>query len=117
MIKMYSYSGCGSCRKALKWFDEKGIDVEVLPIRETPPSKTELETMLAVYGGEVKKLFNVSGMDYRSLDMKSKLPSMSTSEAIALLAGNGNLIKRPFVLSDRTGVVGFKEAAFETLFS
>ncbi len=116
MTKMYAYSGCGSCRKASKWFEGKGLEVETVAIRETPPSEDELRRMLGIYKGELKKLFNVSGMDYRALDMKSKLPGMSEDEAIALLASNGNLIKRPFVLAGKSGLVGFKEAEFEALF-
>lgn len=114
---MYSYSGCGSCRKASKWFERHGLEFKAIPIREAPPSEAELRTMLKNYNGDLKKLFNTSGMDYRTLEMKSKLPEMSEDEAIALLASNGNLIKRPFALKGVTGLVGFKEADFEEVFS
>lgn len=66
--------------------------------------------MLKAYDGEVRKLFNTSGMDYRSLNMKEKLPDMSKQEAFQLLSENGNLVKRPFLLSDSLKAVGFKEA-------
>jgi len=78
-------------------------------IRETPPTKRELETMLEVYKGDIRKLFNTSGMDYRSLGLKDKLPTLDRQEAIQLLTKNGNLVKRPFLLSDSYKTVGFRE--------
>ena len=71
--------------------------------------------MLASYEGEIRKLFNTSGVQYRELNMKEKLPNMSAKEVIDLLAGNGKLIKRPFLLNDKKqGIVGFKEADWQT---
>ena len=108
-MKIYTYKNCGSCKKATKWLDEKGIAYEEYPIRETPPSVEELQQMLKHQNGELKKLFNTAGGDYRELDMKTKLPEMSESAALNLLASRGNLVKRPFVLGDDFGLVGFKE--------
>ena len=65
--------------------------------------------MLAFYAGDLRKLFNTSGLDYKALNLKDKLPGMSETEAIGLLSKNGNLVKRPFALSERIGLVGFKE--------
>ena len=115
MIKLYTYKNCGSCKKALKWLQQEGIEYQELPIRETPPSRDELQQMLKSKGA-IKLLFNTSGMDYRQLGMKDKLPTMTDAEAIALLASNGNLIKRPFVLSDKGNTVGFKEPDWQDLF-
>lgn len=112
-LKVYSYSGCGTCRKALKWLDARKTPYTVVPIRETPPTKAELSRMLAVYGGEVRRLFNTSGLDYKALNMKEKLPALSTDAALSLLAKNGNLVKRPFVLTGSGGLVGFDEAAWK----
>lgn len=109
-MKIYTYKNCGSCKKATKWLNEKGVEFDELPIRETPPSMEEFEQMLAYQSGELKKLFNTAGGDYRELDMKTKLPSLSVDEAFALLASRGNLVKRPFVLGGGFGLVGFKEA-------
>ncbi len=109
MLKMYSYKGCGTCRKAAKWLQSQGISFEEIPIRETPPSKDEIRLMLKGYEGQIKKLFNVSGQDYRALNLKEKLPDLLEDEAIDLLASNGNLIKRPFLLSENQGLVGFNE--------
>ena len=108
MLRMYSYKGCDTCRKAKKWLQEKGKVFEEIPIRENPPSKPELKRMLENYDGEIRKLFNVSGQDYRSLNLKEKLADMSLDQAIDLLASNGNLIKRPFALNGKKGRVGFK---------
>ena len=107
-LKIYEYKNCGTCRKALKYLEERGVAFERIPIRETPPTKTELKAMLKSYNGERKRLFNTSGGDYKSMNMKDRLPDLTDKEAIALLSENGNLIKRPFVLSGDQGVIGFK---------
>ena len=108
-MKIYTYKNCGSCRKAIKWLDAQGISYDERPIRETPPSECELKLMLDFQDGDLRKLFNTAGGDYRELDMKLKLPKMSQAEALKLLAGRGNLVKRPFALGDSVGLVGFKE--------
>ena len=115
MLKVYAYSGCSTCKNAIKWLQGRGIEFEEIAIRETPPSVGELKGMLGAYGGDVRRLFNVSGMDYRSLGLKDTLPGMSVEEALGLLAGNGNLVKRPFVVDGKKGVflVGFKEGEWE----
>jgi len=113
---VYCYDGCSTCRKARAWLRQCGIAIEERPIRERPPSKAELKRMLKHYGGELKRLFNVSSRDYREAGLKDRLPELSTSEAIALLHGNGNLIKRPFALGERGGAVGFKEEEWRRLF-
>lgn len=111
MLKVYAYKGCSTCRNATKWLTQHHIAFEEIPIRETPPSVRELKTMLASQGGDLKRLFNTSGQDYRALGIKDKLPSMTTDEVLQLLSTNGNLIKRPFTLNEATsvGLVGFKE--------
>ena len=115
-LKLYTYKNCGTCKKALKWLDEQGITYDNHPIRETPPKVTELKTMLAAMDGNIKKLFNTSGQDYKALNMKEKLPTLSEDEALAMLAENGNLVKRPFVLGDDAETVGFKEDVWAELF-
>ncbi len=109
-MKIYTYKNCGTCKKATKWLDAQGVAYEEIPIRETPPSVGELRQMLAYQHGDLRKLFNTAGGDYRELNMKEVLPSMSEDAAFELLAGRGNLVKRPFVLGDGFGLVGFKEA-------
>ncbi len=115
-MRIHTYAKCDTCRKAVKWLKARGLGFEEIPIREQPPSQAELRRMLSIYRGELKRLFNTSGGDYRELKLGEKLPSMSEDEAIALLASNGNLVKRPFLLTDRGGLVGFKEAEWEAFF-
>lgn len=112
-MKIYTYNKCSTCRKAVKWLSEHGIAFEEIPIRETPPSIAELKKMLGVYDGELRILFNTSGQDYRSLGLKDRLPTLSDAEALQLLSENGNLVKRPFLLTKKGGVVGFKEEEWE----
>ncbi len=115
-MKIYTYKNCDSCRKATKWLKAHGVEFEELPIRETPPSVEELQQMLEAKG-ELKLLFNTSGRDYRAMALKDKLPAMSKDEAIQLLQSNGNLIKRPFLLSDKFKSVGFKEVEWQAALS
>ena len=110
MLKVYAYQGCSTCKSAIKWLKGKSIAFEEIAIRETPPSVVELKAMLQSRG-ELRALFNTSGQDYRALNLKDKLPAMSTEEALKLLSSNGNLVKRPFVIDAKKGVhlVGFRE--------
>ena len=114
-LKIYAYKNCDTCRKAKKFLEGEGIEYELMPIREQPPTKPELKKMLACYQGNIRKLFNTSGGDYKSMNMKEKLPGMSNSEAIDLLSKNGNLIKRPFAIIGKTGAVGFNKTIWEDL--
>jgi arsenate reductase len=115
MVRVYTYEKCSTCRNALKFLAARGVKAEVIPIREQPPTKTELKRMLGLMGGELRRLFNTSGLDYKALGMKDRLPGMSESEAIVLLSQNGNLVKRPFLLTKEGGTVGFDEAAWKKL--
>lgn len=109
-MKLYQYPNCSTCRKATKFLSENEQKFESIDITKVPPSEKELSLMLASYNGELRKLFNTSGVQYRELKLKDSLPSMSEKEAISLLASNGKLIKRPFLLNDRgQGIVGFKQ--------
>jgi len=114
-MKIYTYKSCDACRKATKWLKAREIEFEEIAIRETPPSVAELEEMLEDKE-QLKLLFNTSGRDYRSLGMKDKLPTMTDSDALELLHSNGNLIKRPFVISDDVKLLGFKEPVWDAAF-
>jgi arsenate reductase len=92
----------------MKWLDGHGVVHRTKAIRETPPSPSELETALKLLGGDIRKLFNTSGMDYRALGLKDKLPGMNEAQCIELLSKNGNLVKRPFVIGDGIALAGFK---------
>lgn len=108
-LTVYTYAKCSTCRTATAWLKAQGVPYEEVPIRERPPTLAELKRMLAAQDGEVKALFNRSGNDYREQNLKDKLPEMSEAEALKLLAGNGNLVKRPFAFIGRNGVVGFNQ--------
>lgn len=115
MLTVYAYDKCGTCKDAIKWLDAHGVPYQVKAIRETPPGKTELATALKLNGSEIRKLFNISGMDYRALGMKEKLPSMSEDDAITLLSQNGNLVKRPLVIGTGIALIGFKPEMWKQL--
>ena len=106
---VHTLRNCDACRRAVKWLEARKIHFVEKPIRETPPTVAELRVMLERQGGQLRRLFNTSGVDYRALKLGDKLPGMSTAEALALLAGNGNLVKRPFLLGRGVGLVGFDE--------
>jgi arsenate reductase (glutaredoxin) len=112
MVVIYTYASCDSCRRAVKWLRAHGVAFTEKPIRETPPSPAELRRMLQHQGGELRRIFNTAGTDYRALGLKDRLATLTEREAIALLTGNGNLVKRPFLLGDAVGLVGFDEAAW-----
>lgn len=108
-LKVYAYKNCGTCRKAAKWLDENGIVHQEIPIREQPPTTAELKRVLKAVDGNMRKLFNTSGQDYKALNMKEKLPTLNESEALELLSKNGNLVKRPVVIGPGVALVGFNE--------
>lgn len=114
---VYTYKNCSTCRNATRWLRENGIEFTEKPIRETPPSKAELQRMLEIYDGDLRRLFNTSGQDYRAQNLKDRLPLLTSEEAIDLLHQNGNLIKRPFLLTPTTGRVGWKESDWQELFN
>ena len=117
MLTVYTYAKCSTCRAATKWLQERGVPFEERPIRETPPSLAELRRMLAARDGEIRRLFNTSGADYREQGLGDTLPGLSEVAALALLAGNGNLVKRPFALGDGVALTGFDAGAWEEAFS
>ena len=116
-VKVYGYDGCSTCRKALKFLDARGAAYASVPIVETPPTVAELKAMLG-FTGDLRRLFNTSGVLYREMGVGKKLETISEKGALALLAKHGKLVKRPFVLLKDRGLLGFKEdewsAAFPT---
>lgn len=112
-IQYYGYNKCSTCRKAAKWLDDNGVDYVQKPIVDDPPSQALLKKILASGKYDLKDLFNKSGVQYREMNMKDKLPTMSKAEAIKLLAANGKLIKRPIITDGTKHTVGFKEDDFK----
>lgn len=115
-MTIYTYRKCGTCRKATKWLEARGIEFEELPIRETPPPEKELRLMLEARGGELRRLFNTSSQDYRDAGLKDRLEGMSPDEAFSILRETGNLVKRPFLIGEGVAVNGFREKEWEQLF-
>lgn len=118
-LKLYEYNKCSTCKKAIKFLEAKKVKFDKVDITLDPPSKTQLKKMLKHLksnGGKINNLFNTSGVLYREMDMKNKLPELSEDQALELLSKHGKLIKRPFILTTDSGVVGFKEDQWKTLF-
>jgi len=108
-MKVYTYKKCGTCKKATAWLNDNAIAFQEIAIRETPPAKAELKRMLTAHQGELRRLFNTSGGDYKEMKLKDKLPKMTEAQALDLLAQHGNLVKRPFVIGKGVALIGFKE--------
>lgn len=104
------YRKCSTCVKALKWLEENKIEFEERPIVEQNPTYDELKTWYQMSGIPLKKFFNTSGLLYKEMQLKDKLPQMSEDEQLHLLATNGMLVKRPFVVGDGFVLTGFKES-------
>lgn len=103
------YPKCSTCKKAKKHLESLGLDFEDRHIAEDNPTADELKQWIAQSGYPVKKFFNTSGVKYRELGLKDKLPEMSEAEQIALLASDGMLVKRPILVDGDRILVGFKE--------
>ena len=120
MLKVYEYKQCSTCQKALKFLDARGVTYERIAIVDQPPTKTELKKMLAALtknGGTFKNLFNTSGVQYRELGLAEKIKAgLSEADALDLLSHNGKLIKRPFAIEGKNGLVGFKEDEWKKMF-
>ena len=109
------YPPCTTCKKARRWLEEHNVSFTARHIKEENPSYEELKAWLDTSGLPVKKFFNTSGLLYKSLNLKEKLPAMSEEEQLQLLSTDGMLVKRPLVITDSGAVlVGFKEADWET---
>lgn len=107
-IQVFQYPKCSTCRNALKWLDAHGIAYDKVDIVERPPSSAQLAKAAKAAGVSPKKMFNTSGESYRAGNFKAKLETMTDADALAALAKDGKLIKRPLVLADGVALVGFK---------
>ena len=109
------YSRCSTCRKAQKWLDEHGVSYELRLIREQKPSVEELRSWQQRSGLPLKRFFNTSGLQYKALGLKEKLPGMSEEEQLALLSRDGMLVKRPLLVTEDFVLVGFREAEYQEI--
>ena len=107
------YRKCSTCQKALKWLEDNNIEFTERPIKEENPTYEELKAWHQMSGLPLKKFFNTSGLIYKDLGLKDKLPTMSEDEQLQLLATNGMLVKRPLVIGDDYVLTGFKEKEWE----
>lgn len=110
---VFCHPTCTTCKKALKWLDERVFEYDLKNIKEEHPTQDELRQVMALTGLPAKKLFNTSGQLYRGMGLKDKLASMSEDEMLALLASDGMLVKRPLLMAGDRALVGFKEAEWE----
>lgn len=111
-----AYRKCSTCQKALKWLEEQQVEFEERPIVEENPTYEELKDWYKKSGLPLKKFFNTSGLLYKELQLKDKLPGMSEEEQLKLLATNGMLVKRPLVVGKDFVLTGFKEKEWEEKF-
>ena len=107
------YTKCGTCQKARKWLEEKGIEYIYRDIKSENPSLEELSAWHKMSGLPLRKFFNTSGQLYKTMELKNKLPGMSEEEMLALLSTDGMLVKRPILAGDGFVLLGFKEAEWE----
>ena len=115
MIQFICYPRCSTCQKAKQWLDQKGISYELRDIKENNPMLAELTQWHQMSGMPVRKFFNTSGLLYKSMELKNKLPNMSQEEQLELLSTNGMLVKRPLLIGDDFVRIGFKESEWENI--
>lgn len=112
-MEFICYPKCSTCQKAKKWLEEQGITYHLRDIQQENPRAEELSRWQEKSGLPLKRFFNTSGLQYRALDLKNRLPDMSREEQLALLASDGMLVKRPLLVGDDFVLVGFREADWE----
>ena len=112
-MQFLCYEKCTTCQKARKWLDDNGISFTHRPIREENPSVEELKLWYECSGLPLKRFFNTSGLQYKALELKDRLPHMSEEEQLSLLASDGMLVKRPLLVDGETVLVGFRQEEWE----
>ncbi len=111
------YPKCGTCQKARKYLDANGVEYVLRDIKDERPTREELAAWHAMSGLELRRFFNTSGLQYRALGLKDRLPQMSEDEMLDLLASDGMLVKRPLLIDQQQVLVGFKEKEWNALVS
>lgn len=115
MLKFICYPKCSTCKKAEKWLNDNRKEYEMRDIKENNPTYEELKEWYLKSGLPLKKFFNTSGLLYKSMELKDKLPTMSEEEQLKLLATDGMLVKRPLLIGDDFVLVGFREALWSEI--
>ena len=113
MLQFICYPKCTTCQRAQKWLEDHNIEYELRDIKMNIPSLEELTNWYQQSGLPLRKFFNTSGLLYKSLELKNKLPEMTEEEMLKLLATDGMLVKRPLLVSDKFILIGFKEAQWQ----
>ncbi len=109
------YPKCSTCQKAVKWLEDNGLEFELRDIKTNNPNLNELSEWYDKSGLDIKRFFNTSGLMYKAMNLKDRLPVMSEKEKLELLSTDGMLVKRPLVISDKGIYTGFKEKEWEKL--
>lgn len=109
MVKVYCYSKCTTCKKALKWLAENEVEHTVIDIKEDHPDEETLRQLHGKSGLPLKRFFNTSGQLYRQMELSKKLPAMDEDEMFKILASDGMLVKRPLLVTENAVIPGFKE--------
>ena len=112
-MEFICYERCTTCQKARKWLDEQGIAYTVRPIKEERPTVEELSRWYRESGLPLKRFFNTSGLQYKALELKERLPSVTEEEQLTLLASDGMLVKRPLLVGGHGVLVGFRPEEWE----
>lgn len=110
MLDFICYPKCSTCQKALKWLDDKGLEYTLRDIKTQNPTYEELKGWYGMSGVPLRKFFNTSGLLYKSMALKDKLPAMSEDEMLELLSTDGMLVKRPLLIGEGFVLIGFKES-------
>ena len=114
-VLFIEYPKCSTCQKAKKWLEQNNIEFDDRHIVENNPTKDELRKWIKQSGYDIKKFFNISGIKYKELNLKEKLPNMTDEEKIEILSTDGMLVKRPLAITDKVILVGFKEKEWVSL--
>ena len=109
MVKVYCYSKCSTCKKALKWMEDNRVVHTVIDIKDDHPDEKTLRELHKKSGLPLKRFFNTSGQLYREMELSKKLPDMSEDEMFKILASDGMLVKRPLLVTEKAVIPGFKE--------
>lgn len=117
MVTFICYPKCTTCKKAQVWLEDKGIEYTLRNIKEENPTSDELREWHTKSVEPLRKFFNTSGLLYKSMELKTKLPDMSEDEMYELLATDGMLVKRPLVITDEKVLIGFKEPQWAECFN
>lgn len=115
-LEFINYPKCTTCIKARKWLEENDIEFDNRDIVKENPTEEEIKKYLRISKKEIKRFFNTSGIIYREMNLKDKLPNMSMEEQIKLLASNGKIVKRPLLVSEKEVLIGFKQEEWEEFF-